>query len=109
MDFSEPGAAPSSSRQELIEVYAKLAASELRANQMNEQLKTQCRITEAALNERAALAEKFFRAPMTDSDIKATMLSNGFVIKDGPDDLKPYVYAAARAIEAHCVAESRKQ
>lgn len=38
--------------------------------------------------------------PLTDEQIKEIMLANGFNIKDGLTDLKPYVYAAARAIEA---------
>lgn len=39
--------------------------------------------------------------PMTNDEIKALMLANGFSIKEGLSDLKPYVYLAARAIEAH--------
>lgn len=36
---------------------------------------------------------------LTDEQIKEIMLANGFKIKEGQDDLMPYVYAAARAIE----------
>lgn len=37
---------------------------------------------------------------VTDSMIREAFLANGFTIKDGHSDLKPYVYAAARAILA---------
>ena len=40
------------------------------------------------------------RADVTDSMIREAFLTNGFTIKDGHSDLKPYVYAAARAILA---------
>lgn len=39
--------------------------------------------------------------PMSDIDIRQMFLANGFTIKEGMTDLKPYVYEAARAIEAH--------
>ena len=39
--------------------------------------------------------------PMTNEEIRTLMLANGFTIKEGLTDLKPYVYQAARAIEAH--------
>ena len=39
-------------------------------------------------------------AEVTDSMIREAFLTNGFTIKDGHSDLKPYVYAAARAILA---------
>ena len=42
---------------------------------------------------------------LTNERIRELMLANGFTIKEGLDDLKPYVYEAARAIEA----EVRKQ
>jgi hypothetical protein len=35
---------------------------------------------------------------MTDDDIREVFLANGFAIKEGQTDLKPYVYAAARAL-----------
>jgi len=35
---------------------------------------------------------------MTDAEIKEIFLANGFTIKTGCDDLKPYVYEAARAL-----------
>jgi hypothetical protein len=41
---------------------------------------------------------------MTDEQIKAHFLAEGFTIKDGLLDLKPYVYSAARAIEAAAIA-----
>lgn len=40
------------------------------------------------------------REPLNNDEIKALMLANGFSIKEGLSDLKPYVYLAARAIEA---------
>ena len=40
------------------------------------------------------------QAEVTDEQIKEAFLANGFTIKDGHSDLKPYVYAAARAILA---------
>lgn len=40
------------------------------------------------------------QADVTDSMIREAFLTNGFTIKDGHSDLKPYVYAAARAILA---------
>jgi hypothetical protein len=42
---------------------------------------------------------KFGSEPLTDADIRAVMLENGFSIKEGLSDLKPYVYAAARELE----------
>lgn len=35
---------------------------------------------------------------MTDDQIREVFLANGFTIKEGQADLKPYVYAAARAL-----------
>lgn len=35
---------------------------------------------------------------ITDNEIRSVFLAHGFSIKDGQDDLKPYVYAAARAL-----------
>ena len=37
---------------------------------------------------------------LTNERIRELMLANGFTIKDGLHDLKPYVYEASRAIEA---------
>lgn len=37
---------------------------------------------------------------MTDDQIRAVFLANGFTVKEGQTDLKPYVYAAARALLA---------
>ncbi len=37
--------------------------------------------------------------PLSEEAIKTIFLENGFEIKSGLDDLKPYVYQAARAIE----------
>ena len=47
-------------------------------------------------------------ATMSDEQIKAVFLANGFTIKPGCDDLKPYVYAAARALLAISDAEVGK-
>lgn len=49
----------------------------------------------------AAIAAQAKPAAMTDEKIKAIFLANGFTIKEGNSDLKPYVYAAARAILAN--------
>lgn len=35
---------------------------------------------------------------LTDEQIREIFLANGFTIKEGNSDLKPYVYAAARAV-----------
>jgi hypothetical protein len=37
---------------------------------------------------------------LSDEQIKAVFLANGFTIKEGLTDLKPYVYQAARALLA---------
>ena len=37
---------------------------------------------------------------LTEDEIRSIFLANGFTIKDGLSDLKPYVYQAARAILA---------
>jgi hypothetical protein len=57
-------------------------------------LATQCGETLAA---RAAVAR---RAEPTNDQIRAVFLAHGFTIKPGHDDLKPYVYEAARALLA---------
>ena len=47
------------------------------------------------------------RKPLSDEEIRTIMLGNGFTIKEGCKDLKPYVYAAIRAIEkAHGIGET---
>lgn len=47
------------------------------------------------------------RKPLSDEEIRTIMLGHGFTIKDGCEDLKPYVYAAVRAIEkAHGIGET---
>lgn len=40
------------------------------------------------------------RQELTDQQIRAIFLANGFTIKEGQIDLKPYVYKAARALLA---------
>lgn len=47
-----------------------------------------------------AIAKATQPAEVTDSMIREAFLTNGFTIKDGHSDLKPYVYAAARALLA---------
>ena len=48
----------------------------------------------------AAAAPVVLPEHVTDEQIKAVFLANGFTIKDGLADLKPYVYQAARALLA---------
>jgi hypothetical protein len=38
--------------------------------------------------------------PLTQDQLREIFLAAGFTVKPGETDLKPYVYAAARAIEA---------
>lgn len=38
--------------------------------------------------------------PVSDAQIREVFMANGFTIKEGQTDLKPYVYAAARALLA---------
>ena len=49
---------------------------------------------------RAALAQSPARQELTDTQIREVFLENGFTIKEGQTDLKPYVYSAARALLA---------
>lgn len=42
-----------------------------------------------------------------DSKIREIFLRNGFTIKEGHDDLKPYVYAAARDLIKETIKEQR--
>lgn len=49
---------------------------------------------------RTAIQQATQPAEVTDSMIREAFLANGFTIKEGHNDLKPYVYAAARAILA---------
>ena len=51
-------------------------------------------------NQLPTLPAQATQAEVTDSMIREAFLANGFTIKDGHSDLKPYVYAAARAILA---------
>lgn len=44
-------------------------------------------------------AEKQEAMRLSDDEIRELLLPNGFRIKDGCSDLKPYVFQAARAIE----------
>lgn len=43
-----------------------------------------------------------------DSKIREIFLRNGFTIKEGHDDLKPYVYAAARELIEETVKATRQ-
>jgi hypothetical protein len=45
-------------------------------------------------------------ATVSDEQIKAVFLANGFTIKEGLTDLKPYVYKAARALLAAHAAQA---
>jgi hypothetical protein len=47
---------------------------------------------------RAALANQPAPARLTKDEIRAVFLANGFTVKEGRTDLKPYVYAAAEAL-----------
>lgn len=58
------------------------------------------RITDAARRAATPQPAQAAQAEVTDSMIREAFLANGFTIKDGHSDLKPYVYAAARAILA---------
>lgn len=51
---------------------------------------------------RTATAEQAPRLALTDEQIRDVFMANGFTIKEGQTDLKPYVYAAARALLARC-------
>ena len=55
--------------------------------------------------EAAQSAEKEKRKSLTDKEITEIMLANGFTIKDGCDNLKPYVFQAVRAIERRILGE----
>jgi hypothetical protein len=46
---------------------------------------------------------------LTDEQIRTIYLDSGFTIKEGLKDLKPYVYASARAIESAACAERDKR
>lgn len=56
--------------------------------------------TELALTTATADIPISKSATVSDAQIKAVFLANGFTIKPGCDDLKPYVYQAARALLA---------
>jgi hypothetical protein len=47
-----------------------------------------------------ALACRIEAEKMNDEQIKAVLLAHGFTVKPGNNDLKPYVYEAARALLA---------
>lgn len=45
---------------------------------------------------------------MTNEQIREIFLANGFTVKEGQADLKPYVYAAARALINATLEEAAK-
>jgi hypothetical protein len=45
---------------------------------------------------------------LSDEQIRAIFLANGFTVKEGQSDLKPYVFAAARALLAAARAQSQE-
>jgi hypothetical protein len=53
--------------------------------------------------ERKAASSK----PLTDDAIREIMLANGFTVKPGETDLKPYVFAAAHAIAAAAIGAAK--
>lgn len=48
------------------------------------------------------------RQIVPDSKIREIFLRNGFTIKEGYDDLKPYIYAAARELVEETVKGIKK-
>lgn len=48
--------------------------------------------------QRATLSSDLVGGEATDADIRAIFMAHGFTVKEGQTDLKPYVYAAARAL-----------
>jgi len=94
--------APSTS-QELAEMAVRLAVSELRANQLEAQFKSQCAITAAALDERAKMAAPS-TSPLTLEQILQALVS---VCDDGSappsiedEEFRELIVPLARAIEA---------
>ncbi|MDH5857762.1 hypothetical protein [Lampropedia aestuarii] len=86
--------------------YANGLSAGYSLGQMNEEAKFQqilgstsalIREARSALNEQARTK----REPMTQERMQEIFLAKGFTVKAGQDDLKDYVYAAGRAIEAH--------
>lgn len=55
-------------------------------------------VTSDVLKAATPPVEREALAALTDDDIREVFLANGFTIKDGHTDLKPYVYAAARSL-----------
>ena len=47
--------------------------------------------------------------PLPKDTVRKIFLSSGFEIKPGHEDLKPYVYAAAKRLMADAVAADREQ
>ena len=84
-------------QQQLIAEAKKTAEEKLRADKLDKQHSMQAAMHKQA-NEEIVLLKS---APtMSDEQIKSVFLANGFTIKSGHDDLKPYVYQAARALLA---------
>ena len=84
-------------RKEIIAESARTAQEKLRADSLDRQHTMQAAMHKQA-NEEVVLLKS--AATLSDEQIKAVFLANGFTIKPGCDDLKPYVYAAARALLA---------
>jgi len=61
-----------------------------------------------ALFTREQIAAHPPRAPLTRDEIRSIFMAHGFTIKEGCDDLKEYVYEAARALEqAHGIGAAK--
>lgn len=46
---------------------------------------------------------------LSDEEVRSIFMANGFTIKDGQTDLKPYVYASAKALERAVLDKASKQ
>lgn len=88
----DPGAGSAKDRLQSIE------PSEFQLAEINRRGGSVTPLVAAGAGNERADAEK--DAALTDDDIRRIFMANGFTIKEGQSDLKPYVYAAARAILA---------
>jgi hypothetical protein len=80
--------------------YTAALRTALEALRAEHETRTKClfQMQEAAKD--LARQVEALKRPLSDEDVRALFLANGFEIKPGHTDLKPYVYAAARALEA---------
>lgn len=90
---------------EVSSASAQQAGDELDLNQLREDTKRPNAMFSAGivlrlLNRIAAPAPAASPVALTEDQIREVFLANGFTIKEGQTDLKPYVYAAARALLA---------